>query len=67
MIIATKRLLHSFKFRAYIAGKRVVDLLCWGLTTHQSLWVVLCRLPEKVRLEIEEIVEAMKDGGHVYD
>ena len=24
-------------------------LLCWGLTTHQPLWVILCRLPEKGR------------------
>ena len=31
-------------------------LLCWGLTTRQPLWVILCRLPEKERREIEEIV-----------
>ena len=30
---------------------------CWGLTTRQPLWVILCRLPEKGRREIEEIVE----------
>ena len=35
--------------------------LCWGLTTHQPLWVILCRLPEKGRKEIEEIVEEMKE------
>ena len=29
----------------------------WGLTTRQPLWVILCRLPEKGRREIEEIVE----------
>ena len=31
----------------------------------QPLWVILCRLPEKGRKEIEEIVEEMKerDGG----
>ena len=23
--------------------------MCWGLTTHQPLWVILCRLPEKGR------------------
>ena len=23
--------------------------LCWGLTTRQPLWVILCRLPEKGR------------------
>ena len=36
-------------------------VLCWGLTTHQPLWVILCRLPEKGRKEIEEIVEEMKE------
>ena len=24
-----------------------IDWLCWGLTTRQPLWVILCRLPEK--------------------
>ena len=38
-----------------------VDWLCWGLTTRQPLWVILCRLPEKGRNEIEEIVEEMKE------
>ena len=33
------------------------DLLCWGLTTCQPLWVILCRLPEEGRKEIEETVE----------
>ena len=28
------------------------DWLCWGLTTHQPLRVILCRLPEKGRKEI---------------
>ena len=28
--------------------------LCWGLTTRQPLRVILCRLPEKGRKEIEE-------------
>ena len=32
-----------------------------GLTTRQSLWVILYRLPEKGRKEIEEIVEDMKE------
>ena len=27
--------------------KKVTDWLCSGLTTHQSLWVILCRFPEK--------------------
>ena len=31
------------------------------LTTRQPLWVVLCRLPEKGRIEIEETVEDMKE------
>ena len=38
-----------------------IDLLCWGLMTSQPLWVILCRLPEKERREIEEIVEEMKE------
>ena len=38
----------------------VIDWLCWGLKTRQHLWVILCRLPEKGRREIEEIVEKMK-------
>ena len=29
--------------------------------TRQSLWVILYRLPEKERKEIEEIVEEMKE------
>ena len=33
----------------------------WGLTTHQPLWVILCRLPEKGRRVIDEIVEEMKE------
>ena len=37
------------------------DWLCWGLTTRQPLWVILCRLPEKGRKVIEEIVEEMKE------
>ena len=36
------------------------DWLCWGLTTRQPLRVILCRLPEKGRKEIEERVEEMK-------
>ena len=37
------------------------DWLSWGVTTRQSLWVILCRLPEKGRKEIETIVEEMKE------
>ena len=29
--------------------------------TYQPLWVILCRLPEKGRREIEEVVEEMKE------
>ena len=42
-------------------GHNKYCLLCWGLTTRQPLWVILCRLPEKGRKEIEEIVEEMKE------
>ena len=34
---------------------------CWGLTTRQPLWVILCRLPEKGRKKIEETVEEIKE------
>ena len=37
------------------------DWLCWGLTTRQPLWVILCRLLEKGRKETEEIAEEMKE------
>ena len=36
-------------------------MMCWGLTTRQPLRVILCRLPEKGRKEIEERVEGMKE------
>ena len=45
----------------YFLKACVYCLLCWGLTTRQPLWVILCRLPEKGRKEIEEIVEEMKE------
>ena len=35
--------------------------LCWGLTTRQPFRVILCRLPEKGRKEIEERVEEIKE------
>ena len=38
-----------------------IDRLCWGLTTRQPLWVILCRLREKGRKKIEETVEEMKE------
>ena len=39
----------------------MMDVLRWGLTIHQPLWVNLCRLPEKRRRELEETVEEMKE------
>ena len=39
----------------------VYCLLCWGLTTRQPMRVILCRLPEKGRKEIEERVEEIKE------
>ena len=36
-------------------------LLCWGLTTSQPLWVILCRLPVKGRKDIEKIVQEIKE------
>ena len=41
--------------------KESTDWLCWGLTTRQPLRVILCRLPEKGRKEVEERVEEMKE------
>ena len=38
-----------------------IDWLCWDLTTRQPLWVILCRLPDKRRKDIEEIVKEMKE------
>ena len=40
-----------------VPAEFVIDQLCWGLTTGQPLWVILCHLLEKGRKEIEEIVE----------
>ena len=47
--------LHDYYFHILIDG------LCWSLTTRQPLWVILCRLPEKGRKELEEIIEYMKE------
>ena len=35
--------------------------LCWGLTKCQPLWIILCRLQEKGRKEIEDIVGEIKE------
>ena len=29
--------------------------------THQPLWVILCRLPEEGKKEIEEIIDEMEE------
>ena len=39
----------------------MIDWLCWGLTTRQPLWVILCRLLEKGSKQIAEIVVDMKE------
>ena len=44
-----------------VAAILVYCLLCWGLTTRQPMRVILCRLPEKGRKEIEERVEEIKE------
>ena len=44
----------------FVSTKTILSA-CWGLTTRQPLWVILCRLPEKGRKEIEEIVEERKE------
>ena len=38
-----------------------ISLLVLGFNDTSALWVILCRLPEKGRKEIEEIVEEMKE------
>ena len=53
---ASSRIQHM-----YLVIWNWIDWLCLGLTTHQPLWVILCRLPEKGRKKIEEIVEEMKE------
>ena len=45
----------------HAASQPILIVLCWGLTTRQLLRVILCRLPEKGRKEIEERVEEMKE------
>ena len=48
-------------YKMTISNERIGFWLCWGLTTRQPLWVILCRLPEKGRKETEEIVEEIKE------
>ena len=50
-----------FTKECYRTWEVSTDWLCWGLTTRQPLRVILCRLPEKGRKKIEEIVEEMKE------
>ena len=35
--------------RHILQNPPILNSLCWGLTTHQPLWVILCHLPEKRR------------------
>ena len=51
-------MLIRFKNTVALLFRVGVRGLCWGLTTRQLLWVILCRLPEKGR---REIVEEMKE------
>ena len=54
--------ISSAEKRTYSRSSIILsDWLCWGLTTRQPLRVILCRLPEKGRKEIEERVEEMKE------
>ena len=43
-------------------GKNSAFWLCWGLTTHQPLWVILCLLSEKGRWEIEKEMKERNTG-----
>ena len=56
-----KRFLVSRKVSKRDIQSLVGKLVCWGLTTRQPLWVILCRLPEKGRKETEGIAEEMKE------
>ena len=58
MTYKTSKCQQTDKFSCFID---LIDWLCWGLTTRQPLRVILCRLPEKGRKEIEERVEEMKE------
>ena len=60
-VITFKHCFLIFSQKKYGHHCSVRSILCWGLTTRQPLWVILCRLPEKGRKEIEEIVEEMKE------
>ena len=48
----------AFQVSSQLAFQSRIDWLCWGLTTCQPLWVILCHLPEKWR---KEIVKEMKE------
>ena len=48
----------SNKGDVYSKTRSLGQILCWGLTTRQPLWVILCRLPEKGK---KGIVEEMKE------
>ena len=56
---SAKQMIHM-KCQDLFSLKNNIYIMCWGLTTRQPLWVILCRLPEKGRKETEEIAEEMK-------
>ena len=49
--------LFGVSWLKWIKHSEIFNWLCWVLTTRQPLWVILRRLQEKGRKEIEEIVE----------
>ena len=55
--IGSHKSCHSVKY-----GGKTNHWLCWGLTTRQPLWVILCRLPERGRKETEESRRDEREG-----
>ena len=51
---------ESIIVKQIIYAWKLID--CWGLKTHQPLWVILCCLPEKGRKQIEESSEDEREG-----
>ena len=59
--VGVKRHVNPCGSFCVVSQRKWEDWLCLGLTIRQPLWVILCRLLEKGRKEIEDIVEEMKD------
>ena len=57
LISQKKKICCRYSLEASCQDTLLLLLLCWDLTTHQPLWVILCRLTEKGR---RELVEEMK-------